>query len=317
MTFERRSLLVAPLAALLGVACGNYSNEDLEYMNALPDSSELRADIPPVTGAVEIANEAELARLTHKTTRDFNGLLMGLLDIVDFVRSFPPTSRTAESRTWGPIPPDRSTGKNLDWHTRMVVEWDAAQARFAYHIDVHHDGTADDAWITFIDGWFEASHTARRGVGFVELQTAAVRAAGLDVSNLGMLDHLEIDYDTVNDPTSIEMTVTSLPDPASAAPATIFYTYRATAAGQGQMTFDLFANVVAGPAIEDMRVVSDWLATGEGRATLTIVSGDGMGLQQTECWNQSFGATFNQKPWAPGENVGTDPASLCPTIPSL
>src|SRR5262249_25102649 len=150
---------------------------------------------------------------------------------------------------------DRSKQKNLDWHSRMVVTWDAANRRFTYQIDVHHDGTGDDAWITFVDGWFEAAHTARRGVGFVELKTAAVRAALFD-PDVGMLDHLEITYDTVDDPTSIAMTVTSLPDATSAAPATIVYTYRATAAGQGQMTFDLFANVIPGPAIEDMRVVS-------------------------------------------------------------
>src|SRR5450432_566996 len=119
----RASLLAAPLAALvvaaplalLAAGCGNYTNEDLEYMNALPQGSDLRANIPPVTGAVELANEAELARSTHDTTRGFNGLLMALVDLVDAIRSYPPTTRTPTSRIWGPFAADQSKGKNLDW----------------------------------------------------------------------------------------------------------------------------------------------------------------------------------------------------------
>ena len=320
MTSRRLGLA---LAALLAAGCGNYSNEDLDYMNALPESSDLRANIPRVS-AVELADEAELARSTHNTTNGFNGLLMSLVGIVDTVRSYPPTARTATSRVWGPFPADRKQLKNLDWETRMTVSRDdTTPNQFDYEIAVHHAGAADTDWPVFISGRFRAGHTARRGVGHVELITAAVRAEGLDVSDLGMLDHLEIDYDTVGDPTWITMKVTDLPDPTSGdPPPLITYEYRATAAGQGQMTFDVFANVITvTSAVEDMKVVSSWLSTGEGRATLKIVAGDGVGLQQTECWNKSFQPTFNDKPWMPMEDVPEnppgDPVAVCPIIPGL
>jgi hypothetical protein len=318
MTSSRRLALAIALPAFVAVACGNYSNEDLDYMNALPVSGDLRAEIP-VASPLELAGEAELARATHKTTRDFNGLVAALVGLVDAIRSFPPTARTPTSRIWGPFPADRTKMKNLDWETRMIVQRDdVTPEQFDYEIAVHHQGAADTDWPVILQGWFRAGQTARRGVGHVELVTAAVRAEGLDVSDLGMLDHLEIDYDTLDDPASIQMSVTDLPDPTSAnPPAKVTYEYKANAAGQGQMTFDLFANIIpVTPAVEDMRVVSHWLSTGEGVATLTIVAGDGVGSQQKECWGRDFQPTFNDKPWMTLEDVGGDP-SVCPNIPDL
>jgi hypothetical protein len=320
---NRSLVFLAPLAAILAAGCGNYSNEDLEYMNALPQDSDLRAVIPDRSPALAPADEAELARETHGVTMDFNGLLRDLVNIVDTIRSYPPTSRTPTSRIWGPFPADQTKGKNLDWQTRMIVSRDQVMPdQFDYEISVHHDGSADTDWPVFIRGWFQASHTARRGVGHVELVTADVRAEGLDVSDLKMLDHLEIDYDTFAEPLSITMNLLNLPDPASSDPAPMIkYAYRSNAAGQGEMTFDLFGNVITiTPQAEHMRVFSQWLSTGVGRATLTVVSGDGMGAQQMECWDQSFKETFNDKPWSLAEDFPKppgDPAVICPNIPAL
>jgi hypothetical protein len=166
--------------------------------------------------------------------------------------------------------------------------------------------------------------TARRGTGHVELITAAARAEGLDVSDLGMLDHLEVDYVTDADPVMVTMHITDLPVAGSTDPApTAAFTYAQNAAGQGQMTFDAIGNLIkTTDAVEDMRITSQWLPTGEGRADLMVVSGDGAGAQQTQCWGVTFQETFNSKPWAPGENFPPtnppgDPADFCPVIPPL
>jgi hypothetical protein len=323
MTSRRLALGLVVLCAS-AAACGNYSNEDLEYMNALPESDALRVNIPPVTSAVELANEAELAKDTHDTTRGLNGLLMGLVGIVDAVRSFPPTARTATSRIWGPFGPGKSQLKNLDWETKMIVSRnDSDPSRFDYEIDVHHQGAADTDWPTLITGWFQVGKTARRGMGHVELLTAMARAEGFDASDLGMLDHLEVDYDTTGDPVTVTMHITDLPAPGSTDPApTAVFTYAQNASGQGQMTFDLIGNfIMVTTAVEDLRITSHWLGTGEGRADLMVVSGDGAGLQQTQCWDRSFQETYNDKPWSVSEdfpaNPPGDPASFCPVIPPL
>jgi hypothetical protein len=316
-------LLLVPVAALgflLG-ACGDYSNEDLEFMNAVPQSSDLHADIPAVTSAVELADEAELAMKTHSVTTTFNGLADTLVTLIDTVRSYSPTSRTPTSRTWGPFRFDKTKLKNLNWQMRVVVSRDQMVAdRFDYEIDVHKDGNADTDWPAFVSGFFDSGHTARRGVGHLLLATAQVRAEGLDVSDLGMLDKLTIDYDTLDDPLTIDMTIKDLPVAGSADPGSmVVYSYSQTAAGQGEMIFDLIGNIITTTsAIEDLRVTSQWLTTGAGKATVKVLSGDGVGAVQTECWNASFVATYNDKPWSAAEDVPNpppaDPGDLCVAI---
>jgi hypothetical protein len=319
MTSERR-LAPALLAAGLLAACGNYSNEDLAFMNALPESGDIQANIP---AAIDLADEAELAKQTHDTVRGFNGLLAALVKIVDKVRSVAPTSRTSTTRVWGPFPPD-PTSKNPMWETRMIMSRDqAVEDRFDYEIAVNRVGNGDTGWQALIQGWFQSGigHTARRGVGHVEIVTAGVRAQGFDLSDsFPMLDHLEIDYDTFDDPVTNTMHVTNLPATPGATATTATYTYAAKSTGEGEMTFDVVGDLIhLTTAIEDMRVTSRWASSGEGRADVVILSGDGAGLMQTQCWDMSFAETFNHKDWDAmadfPQNPAGDPAAICPDLP--
>jgi len=45
MIFEKH--VAGILLAALVAGCGNYSNEDLEFMNALPAGDDLQVKIPP------------------------------------------------------------------------------------------------------------------------------------------------------------------------------------------------------------------------------------------------------------------------------
>src|SRR5689334_23908449 len=63
-------IAIAVVTALAG--CGNYSNEDLEFMNAVPARQDFVASIK---GAVMPANEAELAKDTHNVILVFNKAL--------------------------------------------------------------------------------------------------------------------------------------------------------------------------------------------------------------------------------------------------
>jgi hypothetical protein len=320
---KRSGLALSFAVSLAG--CGNYSNEDLEFMNALPTSGDLTVDIPARSSAVTILEEAELARETHKTTRELNNLTALLVGLVDAIRSSPPTSRTARSRIWGPFGPG-SNDKNPSWLRRMMVSRDDVDpAKLRFEIAVHEAGASDLAWPALIAGWFDPGRKARQGLGHLEVVTAAVRAAGLDLSDWGALDHLEIDYDTpfqatAADPIAVHMKVTNLPtapaDPSTA--STAEYTYLATAEGQGQMTFDMYANVVMVTAqFEHVSITSQWLASGEGVAQRSIVSGDGAGLTQKECWDGLFKPTFGSKPWGLQSERLVGDEALCPDIPLL
>ena len=116
MTCKRITSLTLVLAAALA-GCGNYSNEDLEYMNAVPDRDDLAANIP---ASRLLVNEAELSKTTHEVVATFNGLLNLFLGIVDTVRTYPPTRRLPNQRIWGPVPAEESRAGNGGSSSRAI-----------------------------------------------------------------------------------------------------------------------------------------------------------------------------------------------------
>src|SRR5512141_1702456 len=98
---------------LLGLsACGNYSNEDLDFQLALPQDGELEAKLPQ---AISLNDSAEYYVTTRKVVTDFNAIARTLVGLVDKVRGISPTSRKGSQRTWGPWPDENHPG----WQMRV------------------------------------------------------------------------------------------------------------------------------------------------------------------------------------------------------
>jgi hypothetical protein len=310
MTSKRLGLAV--VAAALAGACGNYSNEDLEFMNALPDREDLQAQIPD---PIVIADEAELSEMTHNTTRTFNGFL-DLLRIVDVIRSFPPTSRAPNARVWGPVAADQ---RGWQWRLTMTRTDDQT---FIYDLEFHRDIDPSDRWYAFMSGNFLASAGARRGMGHMLVDTSEVFAAGFPISE-GEDSHLhsiEITYSTREFPISVVMDIETSPKDVSTGAVdltvrnTFHYEYEAQASGQGAMRFRVTGNLITlTDAPEVLSVTARWLPSGAGRADAVIESGDGMGLTHSQCWDNSFHQTFNRKAW--DTSMDFQDESFCPAIP--
>jgi hypothetical protein len=137
-------------------------------------------------------------------------------------------------------------------------------------------------------------------------------------SNTSQLSTLTIDYQnyqTPGSPVSVKLTIQrASPDPTTGVTSVTFM-YEILADGSGEIAFTLVGNVIPGPAIETLNINAQWLPTGAGKATLSVAMGDGAGMTQTECWDATFEATYNDKPWSMTEDVG-DP-SLCPVLPGF
>src|SRR3954469_15948977 len=103
---------------ILGVALagcgGNYSNDDIAFLNALPHREDLTAKPPDSTGTTQsglqtrqdglaVGEPSKAYADTKGASDQVNGILEGFLGVVDTVRKFPPTARTENSRTWGPF----------------------------------------------------------------------------------------------------------------------------------------------------------------------------------------------------------------------
>jgi hypothetical protein len=310
MIFRVTAALVL-LAIGLG-ACGNYSNDDLEYMNAVPAGNQLVATLPAYSAALPVANQAELAQTTHSVTTQFNQMIDSTLGGVDTIRSYEPSSRTPTSRTWGPFASTNQVG----WDWQLTVSHDDPQSTvFTYELDVENTADLAQGWLTFVSGRFDASEGVRKGNGSMTVTTDALSAAGFPFDQgTAPFDMLTVNYSTLSYPITVDMTIARMAD-ATNAVTSVVYSYAGQADGSGQMSFTLTGNLVAGPAIETVAVVSAWLPTGAGEATEQVEQGDGAGLTQTECWNASFAATYNSKPWMASENVGE--ASACPSLPSF
>jgi hypothetical protein len=306
-----RTLAIAFLACGLTAACGNYSNEDLEFMAAVPTTTQLAVELPSALSSV---NEAELARKTHDAIDTVNQALKNVLGLIDGVRTYTPTSRTSDSRTWGPFPDQNHAG----WQWELIVRRDPADsAVFNYVLQADNPAAGID-WVPFLTGSFDGAGGASQGTGQVKANFAALLASQfpLDAKTAALAD-ITITYqnlDTAGSPTQVGMTIDSASSDPSA-PTSLSIVYEILVDGSGQMTFALTGNLVPGPATETVQVISQWLSSGAGEATLKVASGDGVGLAQTECWDSSFGATFNSKPWSLVEDVGT--SADCPSLPAL
>ncbi len=302
------------LALALAAGCGNYSNEDLEFMNAMPARSELSADIP-ARSALTVGNEAELAKSTHNVAKTFNGMLFEILGSVDLIRSFPPSQRGHNSRTWGPVPQEKRPG----WQWHFVVARDAANPMtFAYALQLQRTTDPDDVWIRFLDGEFTSSKSARRGVGWFTMQTDDLRKADYPFDADGAkIQSIHVEYATADFPIMVKMDMMTFPDPLDLTQTvTTTYEYGAQSNGQGALKFTITGNLdPTTPALETLTVTSRWLPSGEGRADARIAVGDGVGATETQCWNSDFTPSFTEKPWGQtpdSPDVSGGDESLCP-----
>jgi hypothetical protein len=310
MTF-RRLFLVAGLTATIA-ACGDYSNEDLLYMSAVPSSTQLAVVLP---AAATTVMQAELAEDTHTGIGNVNALLDDVLGLVDAIRSYEPTSRTSNSRTWGPFPDSNHPG----WQWELVVNREADGTTFDYQLDVENTKAATPTWIEFVTGTFDLAGGVKQGNGMVAADFLSLTNAGFvfdaTANQLKTLTITYQNYQTSGAPVSVMLDLErTTPDPNTGL-TSVTFKYEILADGSGEIAFTLVGNVIPGPAIETLALNAQWGSTGAGKATLAVQSGDGAGMTQTECWDATFEASYNDKPWSATEDLGIP--SLCPSLPSF
>ncbi len=290
-------------------SCGNYSNEDLLYMSAVPSSSQLAVVLP---AAATTVTQAELAEDTHNGISNVNAMLDDVLGLVDTIRSYEPTSRSSDSRTWGPFADSQHPG----WQWELVVTR-VDTTSFKYELDVQNTA-AGSALVTFLTGTFDLAGGVKQGNGTVQADFGALATAAFPLdTNTMPLKTLTITYQnfqTPGSPVSVTLLIERTPDPTTGV-TSVTFTYEILVDGSGEIAFTLVGNVIPGVAVETLALNAQWLATGAGKATLAVVSGDGAGLTQTECWNATFAMTYNDKPWSTAEDFAD--ASQCPALPSF
>jgi len=298
-------LLVLGLAG--ASACGgNYSNEDIEFLNALPVKEELAAKLPEdmsqsgrvgqLRQGLSLGETADFYSATRDATTSFNGMLDNLLGLIEGVRQTPPTRRTADSRIWGPFPLENPPG-----FLAQLILTRASETEFVYQMQIRKNA-AGTSWTTLWQGSFQATGGVRKGVGAVALDAAAGRAVGFAPKDLEQLVTLVATYRTQAPPLRVDMAITLTP---GSSPEQVLYQYREQPDAEAALAF---AFVQGGQALQ---LVTQWRPDGAGRGRATVLQGPSAGAIQEECWDASFALEYLSQSWAP---PAQGDASACPAV---
>lgn len=318
---SRPSLALAALvvgAAGQG-ACGNYSNEDLEFMSALPQTDDVALD-SSLRAAGRGTDEDDALKMTVRVTTAVKTVERGALAFIDKVRTTYPTARDQNARIWGPFPDDKNQGWQVELRMTKALASDGVTPHFEYEMVMIapppiNFGTdlAPRSETQVLGGWFESVGRARGGVGELVLTPKPARDAGAAGSDLEKLVSATFDYDNRTWPRILDLSIVNEPpaDPKMEAESATYH-YEGAQNGDGGMRFSFLQDSVPGPlGVETLEVASRWRGTGEGQAKVSVLAGDGMGFGWTDCWDAASRTSYNNRPVNGAPSTVGDPAT-CP-----
>lgn len=304
------AVALAVTAALPSAGCGNYSNEDLEFMSVLPVREDVAVEVPRRGSLVVTGPEGWLTTL--RVTHDLNAAADAFLGLIDTVRGYYPTTRRTNERIWGPFPADQNPG----WQVQMVMtKMPGPPVMFLYVLEMiapPEAGLANP--LPIISGSFDAAGGLRLGDGTLTVTLDDARAAGVELRGLEQLRTLNIRYQVETALRHVELDIVQLPqslDPN--APTMASYTFERAENGDSAMTFSFPNDVIPGGALETLAFTTRWLGSGQGRTDITVTGGEApAGAGSTECWNDNYILTYKLQSWLPAAELGDPSTCISP-----
>jgi hypothetical protein len=285
-----RSGLSALLIAWV-CGCGNLSNQDLAFLEAIPQKDQLHVAVPGgsasqnlcALGVADVWNSA-------KTTGDgINSGVDGILTLVDAIRGVPPSARDTDSRTWGPFPDQQHPG--VDVQVTMSRELDASGTPWRWIYDIAQR-RAPGAFLPILEGEFFGAQ-ARNGIGRLTLHFENTATLGTNKPTDPAFP-ARVFYDLSSDPHTVAL---DLSDGTSGFGLVGFdYGYAGYADGHGR--FDYAFPDQQNPLCT-VQVTTDFTAQGAGRATFTVQCPLGLSFGPvTQCWDAGACIVYADDPFA-------------------
>ena len=255
--YPTRQLAAAGL--LLLCACGNYSNDDLAFLSAIPSREQLRVLVPKADSAQPLCalGEATAASNAQAQGRGINQGVDGLLGLVDLVRAVPPTSRDGERRSWGPWKDEHHP--DVQYLISMVRSRGKTPAgdSFSYALAGARSGGAQ---VIVLSGEFRGSQ-AKHGTGTLRLDYNGIFALGTAQPD-DPHGVMQVDYTLAAEPRTIELQL----ETSSGFGLTSHYQYKWAGYDDGRAIFDFR---FAGEGGTVFTVDAHFTKAGAGRAHLT------------------------------------------------
>ncbi len=301
----RKSLLCA---SLLFVGCNDAQSNDADtFRDGLPSKEMTQVQAPKAKGQGLTAagpsaqygqgQKAEYYQATVDATVAVNGGTLWVLNLIEQIAKYPPTTLEENKAVWGP------STEALSPTTWRLTVTKSGEASFSWVLEGKAKAEEDGAFRAVLSG----------------TQQVAVDADGERVKGYGS-GELFIDWDAAH----------TLPDaddhvgtveiryarPSASAEATVdadfhqvrdendsskrvdgTYHYKASATAGGEFEFATYHDIDNGDPLraklEKLSIKSRWAATGAGRADIQVTGGDLAGeATLNECWDTSFLSTY-------------------------
>lgn len=251
-------LLAVAFAAL--AACGNYSTEDVAFIEAVPTRAALRVELPGPQPAAPCGALGEATGWVegHRVGVGMNAGLDWILRVVDMVRSADPTRRERDRRTWGPF----ADGRHPGIQHRIVLgrSFDGAGTpTYRFSFEAWSQATG---WLPLIEADFVGA-SAQTGTGTIWLRFGNIRSLGLNEQPTDPQGDIAVGYDRRSAPWMISLTIA----PSDSGFGLVDYPYTYWSWPEGDGRFDYAVRDATGNKIE-------WHARftpeGAGRGEVTI-----------------------------------------------
>ncbi len=281
---------VAILFSLMLCACGDWSNQDLEYLYALPQKDQLKAELGAMSAGQGLRHDPLLGDHSDvydgavKASNDFNKFLDSILTGLDGLRAIHPTTRQATKRIWGPYADDKNPGFDVKAEIEKTGE-----KSYKWSLQARKRGTAD--FTTIAGGRFVATESLRKGQGDFFLDAVAASTLyGKMKEKPTDPDRVDFGYETSSDPVIVEIRakVPSLTTPVG-------WDLNRYADGSG-----VFAFTVEGlmdPNATKISALVAYDAKGAGKVTYTILAGNYVGYAAEQCFDDAQKVIYEAGNW--------------------
>ena len=288
------------MTVLVLAGCGNYSNDDIAFLDALPSREALTVTVPQNGSALGM--QASLYTGTVESAQRIDAAVLRLVGILDLVRTLPPSHRSSEGRTWGPFRDDDPRFENQVAITRTGVD------SYTYAFGQRRTGVG--AFVPVLTGSFVGA-SAASGHGTLAFDPTGLRAIGHPSGD----DLLSLNFRYANDtaPRSVQTSlVAGGPDGGTEELDYVF----AQSAAEGDLDWQY-----EGPTPDagrfELRVHSRLRPDGAGRADArgTIEALPKLEWRVTQCWDGSFVERYADsnivRPEPDGGTTTVVPGYLC------
>jgi hypothetical protein len=295
----------------LAAGCGGGSDA---YQAALPSRAALAIKVPGMNGSASgtsartealLGTQATFYTTTVQIATQLNGAAASFFGMIDNALASPPSAQDATHAYWGPFTPALSPVT-----VELAVERIDAQD-YNFFLGGKPKGGPDSAYMGIFGG---SAHQVDATHGSGMLQVNATTMNMLDPTVNQATGAIAFQHDNTADPRTVDVHFGNFLDgkPGSM-PLDATYHYAEHPDTSGSFQYGLRSNFDSDPlgVLEDVALVSRWVASGAGRADLVASGGSlpaSFVVHAIECWDASFARVYYTEDVDPSKTEG-DPSA--------